>query len=180
MKKVTLEDKHFKLFIESNKILFKIDQLALKINEHYSNKKPIFICVLNGAFLFASELIKRFEHECEVSFVKLSSYDGTNSSGVVKNLIGLNENIKGRNLIIVEDIVDTGNTIDSLYDNIKTYEPKSLEVATLLFKPDAYQKNISIKYPVINVGNEFLVGFGLDYNGIGRNLQDIYIIEENK
>lgn len=180
MKKVTLEDKHFKLFIESKKILAEIDQLSLKINEHYENKRPIFICVLNGAFLFGSELIKRFAHECEVSFVKLSSYQGTNSSGVVKNLIGLNENIKGRDLIIIEDIVDTGNTIDSVYNNIKTHEPNSLEVATLLFKPDAYKKKIPIKYPAINVGNEFLVGFGLDYNGIGRNLQDIYIIEENK
>ena len=180
MKKVTLEDKHFKLFIESKKIIAEIDQLSLRINAYYANKKPIFFCVLNGAFLFASELIKRFDHECEVSFVKLSSYEGLNSSGVVRNLIGLNENIKDRELIIVEDIVDTGNTIYSVYNNIKSKEPKSLEVATLLFKPDAYQKNISIKYPVINVGNEFLVGFGLDYNGIGRNLQDIYIIEENK
>ena len=140
MKKVTLEDKHFKLFIESKKIISEIDQLSSKINAYYANKKPIFICVLNGAFLFASELIKRFDHECEVSFVKLSSYEGINSSGVVKNLIGLNENIKGRDLIIVEDIVDTGNTIDSVYNNIKTLEPNSLEVATLLFKPDAYQK----------------------------------------
>ena len=144
MKKVTLEDKHFKLFIESKKIISEIDQLSSKINAYYANKKPIFICVLNGAFLFASELIKRFDHECEVSFVKLSSYEGINSSGVVKNLIGLNENIKGRDLIIVEDIVDTGNTIDSVYNNIKTLEPNSLEVATLLFKPDAYKK----KYPL--------------------------------
>ena len=143
MKKVTLEDKHFKLFIESKKILAEIDQLCSEINAYYANKKPIFICVLNGAFLFASELIKRFEHECEVSFVKLSSYEGINSSGIVKNLIGLNENIKGRNLIIVEDIVDTGNTIDSVYNNIKTHEPNSLEVATLLFKPDAYKKKNS-------------------------------------
>ena len=180
MKKVTLEDKHFKLFIESKKILAEIDQLSSKINAYYANKKPIFICVLNGAFLFASELIKRFDHECEVSFVKLSSYEGLNSLGVVKNLIGLNENIKDRELIIVEDIVDTGNTIDSVYNNIKTLEPNSLEVATLLFKPDAYKKKIPIKYPAITVGNEFLVGFGLDYNGIGRNLQDIYITEENK
>ena len=144
MKKVTIEDKHFKLFIESKKIISEIDQLSSKINAYYANKKPIFICVLNGAFLFASELIKRFDHECEVSFVKLSSYEGINSSGVVKNLIGLNENIKGRDLIIVEDIVDTGNTIDSVYNNIKTLEPNSLEVATLLFKPDAYKK----KYPL--------------------------------
>jgi hypoxanthine phosphoribosyltransferase len=180
MKKVTLADKHFKLFLESKKILAEIDQLSEVINEHYSNKKPIFICVLNGAFLFASELIKRFNHECEVSFVKLASYEGLNSSGVVKNLIGLNENIKGRDLIILEDIVDTGNTIDSLFDEIKHHQPKSLEVATLFFKPNAYQKNIPIKYPAFNVGNEFLVGFGLDYNGIGRNLEDIYIIEENK
>ena len=177
MKKVTLEDKHFKLFIESKKIISEIDQLSSKINAYYANKKPIFICVLNGAFLFASELIKRFDHECEVSFVKLSSYEGINSSGVVKNLIGLNENIKGRDLIIVEDIVDTGNTIDSVYNNIKTLEPNSLEVATLLFKPDSYKKKITIKYPAITVGNEFLVGFGLDYNGVGRNLQDIYRIE---
>ena len=143
MKKVTLEDKHFKLFIESKKIFSEIDQLSLKINECYANKKPIFICVLNGAFLFASELIKRFDYDCEVSFVKLSSYEGLNSTGVVKNLIGLNENIKGRDLIIVEDIVDTGNTIDSVYENIKTHQPKSLEVATLLFKPDAYQKKMN-------------------------------------
>ena len=144
MKKVTLEDKNFKLFIESKKIIAEIDKLSSKINEYYANKKPIFICVLNGAFLFASELIKRFDHECEVSFVKLSSYEGINSSGFVRNLIGLNENIKGRDLIIVEDIVDTGNTIDSVYNNIKTLEPNSLEVANLLFKPDAYKK----KYPL--------------------------------
>ena len=156
MKKVTLEDKHFKLFIESKKIFSEIDQLSLKINAYYANKKPIFICVLNGAFLFASELIKRFDHECEVSFVKLSSYEGINSSGVVKNLIGLNENIKGRDLIIVEDIVDTGNTIDSVYNNIKTHEPNSLEVATLLFKPDAYQKKYLLNIQQLMLETNFL------------------------
>jgi len=156
MKKVTLEDKHFKLFIESKKIISEIDQLSSKINAYYANKKPIFICVLNGAFLFASELIKRFDHECEVSFVKLSSYEGINSSGVVKNLIGLNENIKGRDLIIVEDIVDTGNTIDSVYNNIKTLEPNSLEVATLLFKPDAYKKNIPLNIQQLLLETNFL------------------------
>lgn len=178
IKNITLGDKQFKPFIESDKIISKIINMSITLNKDYTNKKPLFICVLNGAFIFASELIKRFNHECEVSFVKLASYEGVESSGVVSNLIGLNEDLKDRNIIIVEDIVDTGNTISSVFEKIQAHQPKSIEVTTLLFKPKVYNKNIPIKYPVINVGNEFLVGFGLDYNGIGRNLEDIYIIEE--
>jgi hypoxanthine phosphoribosyltransferase len=179
MKKVKLHDKHFKLFIDYEIIISKIEDLVKVLNVNYAHKKPIFLCVLNGSFLFASELIKRFNHECEVSFVKLASYEGLNSTGNVKNLIGLNDNLNGRNIVIVEDIVDTGNTICSVTEEIKNHKPESVEVATLLFKPKAYQKNIPINYAAINVGNEFLVGFGLDYNGIGRNLEDIFIIEEN-
>ena len=178
MKKVKLHDKQFKLFINYEIIISKIEDLVSVLNVKYADKKPIFLCVLNGSFLFASELIKRFEHECEVSFVKLSSYKGINSTGEIKKLVGINDDLKGRNIIIVEDIVDTGNTIFSVIDEIKNYNPESVEVATLLFKPAAYQKQTRIKYAAINVGNEFLVGFGLDYNGIGRNLEDIYIIEE--
>lgn len=179
MKKVKLHDKHFKLFIDYEIIISKIEDLVKVLNVNYAHKKPIFLCVLNGSFLFASELIKRFNHECEVSFVKLASYEGLNSTGNIKNLIGLNDNLNGRNIVIVEDIVDTGNTIYSVTEEIKNHKPESVEVATLLFKPKAYQKNIPINYAAINVGNEFLVGFGLDYNGIGRNLEDIFIIEEN-
>jgi len=179
MKKVKLHDKHFKLFIDYEIIISKIEDLVKVLNVNYAHKKPIFLCVLNGSFLFASELIKRFNHECEVSFVKLASYEGLNSTGNIKNLIGLNDNLSGRNIVIVEDIVDTGNTICSVTEEIKNHKPESVEVATLLFKPKAYQKNIPINYAAINVGNEFLVGFGLDYNGIGRNLEDIFIIEEN-
>lgn len=179
MKKVKLHDKHFKLFIDYEIIISKIEDLVKVLNVNYAHKKPIFLCVLNGSFLFASELIKRFNHECEVSFVKLASYEGLNSTGNIKNLIGLNDNLNGRNIVIVEDIVDTGNTICSVTEEIKNHKPESVEVATLLFKPKAYQKNIPINYAAINVGNEFLVGFGLDYNGIGRNLEDIFIIEEN-
>jgi hypoxanthine phosphoribosyltransferase len=114
-----------------------------------------------------------------VSFVKLSSYEGLKSTGNIQNLIGINDNLNERNIIIVEDIVDTGSTVHFVIKEIKNHNPESVEVATLLFKPAAYQKQIPINYPAINVGNEFLVGFGLDYNGIGRNLEDIFIIEEN-
>ena len=179
MKKVKLHDKQFKLFINYEIIISKIENLVSVLNVKYSGKKPIFLCVLNGSFLFASELIKRFNHECEVSFVKLSSYQGLNSTGNIKNLIGINDNLEERNIIIVEDIVDTGYTIYSVMEEIKNHKPKSVEVATLLFKPKSYKKKIPINYAAINVGNEFLVGFGLDYNGIGRNLEDIFIIEEN-
>ena len=178
MEKVKLHDKQFKLYVNNETIITKIEDLVKVLNINYLDKKPIFLCVLNGSFLFASELIKRFEHECEVSFVKISSYEGINSTGEIKKLVGINDDLKGRNIIIVEDIVDTGNTICSVIDEIKNYNPKSVEVATLLFKPAAYQKQTIINYVAINVGNEFLVGFGLDYNGIGRNLEDIYIIEE--
>ena len=114
-----------------------------------------------------------------MSFIKLASYDGIQSTGKVNELIGLDKDVNGRNVIVVEDIVDTGNTIFSIIEQLKNYQPKSIEVATLLFKPGAYQKNIPINYSAINVGNQFLVGFGLDYDGLGRNLEDIYIIEEN-
>ncbi|MDA9808935.1 hypoxanthine phosphoribosyltransferase [Flavobacteriales bacterium] len=179
MKKVKLHDKQFRLFIESGIITSKIKDLAEVINHDFANKKPIFLCVLNGSFLFASELIKRFNYDCEVSFVKLASYEGVQTTGKIKNLIGLNDEIKNRNVIVVEDIVDTGNTIYSVSEQLKKHHPSSVEIATLLYKPEAYQKSIPIKYPAIEVGNEFLVGFGLDYDGLGRNLEDIYIIEEN-
>ena len=177
MNKVTLGDKNFKTFISSNELVKAIDSLADKINLEYANKAPVFVCVLNGSFMFASELIKRFNYDCTVSFIKLSSYEGTKSLGSVENLIGLNENISQKDVIIVEDIVDSGLTIESVSEDIFKLNPRSVEIATLLFKPMAYKKEIEIKYPAIEVGNEFLVGFGLDYNGLGRNLNEIYIIE---
>ncbi len=178
MKQVKLADKSFQLYIDSKKINLAINELAKKINEDYKGKCPLFLCVLNGSFLFAADLLKRFEGECEVSFVKISSYDGTSSSGELRKLIGLNEKIEGRDVIVVEDIVDTGFTLKGVYEQLKTHKPKTIKTATLLFKPNAYQKDIEINYSALIVGNEFLVGFGLDYNGLGRNLEDIYIIKE--
>ena len=148
------------------------------INNDYNHACPIFVCVLNGSFLFAADLLRRFEHECKVSFIKISSYEGTSSTGTLKELIGLNEQIKGRDVIVVEDIVDTGNTLEGVYKELLKHNPKSVQTATLLFKPNAYQKTIEVKYSALQVGNEFLVGYGLDYNGLGRNLEDIYIINE--
>ena len=178
MKKVTLKDKNFQLFIDSKELNNSIESLSNKINQDYSDREPIFLCVLNGAFVFAAELIKRFNHECQVSFVKLSSYQGVQSSGTINSLIGLNEDIKEKDVIIVEDIVDTGQTIANIVENILNKNPRSIEVATLLYKPKSYQKQIPIKYRAIEIGNDFIVGFGLDYNGLGRNLEEIYIIEK--
>lgn len=178
MKKVRLKDKNFQLFIDSKELNNSIESLSNKINQDYSDREPIFLCVLNGAFVFAAELIKRFNHECQVSFVKLSSYQGVQSSGTINSLIGLNEDIKEKDVIIVEDIVDTGQTIANIVENILNKNPRSIEVATLLYKPKSYQKQIPIKYKAIEIGNDFIVGFGLDYNGLGRNLEEIYIIEK--
>ena len=178
MKKVRLKDKNFQLFIDSKELNNSIESLSNKINQDYSDREPIFLCVLNGAFVFAAELIKRFNHECQVSFVKLSSYQGLQSSGTINSLIGLNEDIKGKDVIIIEDIVDTGQTIANIVENILIKNPRSIEVATLLYKPKSYQKQIPIKYRAIEIGNDFIVGFGLDYNGLGRNLEEIYIIEK--
>ena len=177
MKKVYLHNKNFNLFIESNNIQEAIKKVAVKINSDYEDKRPLFIAVLNGSFLFFADLIKQFNGDCDITFIKVASYEGTTSSGIVKELIGLNEDISGRDVIIIEDIVDTGNTIETIYDIILKSNPKSLNTATLLFKPNAYTKKIEILYKAIEVGNEFLVGYGLDYNGLGRNLKDIYIVE---
>jgi hypoxanthine phosphoribosyltransferase len=178
MKKVSLEDKNFKLFIESAKIQKAIDAVSIKLNNNYAQKSPIFVCILNGSFMFASDLIRTFTDNCEVTFLKVSSYDGTKSTGSVKELIGLNESITGRDVIIVEDIVDTGATLEVVIKDLNLLNPKSIKVATLLYKPLAYKGGFPIDYAAIEVGNEFLVGYGLDYNGLGRNLEDIYIIEE--
>lgn len=178
MKKVSLEDKNFKLFIESAKIRKSIDAVSVKLNNDYAHNSPVFVCILNGSFMFASDLIRTFTHNCEVTFLKVASYDGTKSTGFVKELIGLNESITGRDVIIVEDIVDTGATLETVIKDLSLLNPKSIKVSTLLYKPLAYKGRFPIDYAAIEVGNEFLVGYGLDYNGLGRNLEDIYIIEE--
>lgn len=177
MDKVQIKDKSFRKHIFCDAIHEKVLKVADRINEDYKEKKPVFVVVLNGAFMFASDLLKKVNVACEIAFVKVASYEGTKSTGSVKSLIGLNHNINNREVVIIEDIVDTGETIVALLDQLNRQSPSQIKIATLLFKPKAYTKDAPIDYVAMEVGNEFLVGYGLDYDGFGRNLEDIYIVD---
>lgn len=179
-KRVRLGDKVFEQFIPYEDLNTAIEKLAGKINRDFAGKEtPLFIGVLNGAFMFFSELLQKIDFQCEVTFVKLSSYHGTTSSGTVTELIGLKDNIRGRHVIVVEDIVDTGESIAHLMNSLVGHQPASIDIATMLFKPDSYKKDFPIKYAAMDIPNDFIVGFGLDYNQLGRNLRDIYkIVDE--
>jgi len=180
MKQIKIHDKEFKLYLPYEKIRAVVEKMAEKMNSDLAGKNPLFICILNGSFMFAAELFKRIELlESEISFVKLASYNGEKTSGAVKELIGLNEEIKGRTVVILEDIVDTGITIDNILKQLAKKEPKEVLIATLLFKPEALQKEIPLHYVGIEIPNDFIVGYGLDYDGYGRNLIDIYSVINN-
>lgn len=169
-----IKDKEFDLFISASQIQERILTVASKINEDYADTQPLFICVLNGAFMFASDLIKKMDFFPEISFVKVSSYSGLHTTGAVKNLIGLNEDIKGRDIILIEDIIDSGLTMKYLFEELNDRHAKSIRLATLLFKPDAFKGNYPVDYIGFEIPNEFVVGYGMDYDGFGRNLPDIY------
>lgn len=175
-KSVSIHDKKFHLSIPSWKIQKAIDVIAKRINKDFKNKNPLFVSVLNGAFLFTADFFRKVKMDAEVSFIKVSSYSGTRSTGEVSALIGLHEDIQGRNVIVLEDIIDSGNTIEKVVSELKNHKPEKISIATLFFKPDAYRKQIKLDYVGIEVPNYFLVGYGLDYNGLGRNLSDIYTL----
>lgn len=171
---IQLHDKQFAPFISASEINVAIQTMALQIEKDYRDQSPIFIGVLNGSFMFVSDFMKHFKKPCQVSFVKLASYQGTTSGQDVKQLIGLNQDLTGQDIIILEDIIDTGNTLVALKALFEKQNLKSLKVATLFFKPDVYNKNIKIDYIGISIPNKFIVGFGLDYNQLGRNLPEVY------
>ena len=175
---IHLHDKTFEPFISSDEIEFAIQNLAKQMDDDFFDEIPVFVGVLNGAFMVLSDLMKHYRGMCEVSFVKLASYDGIQTTNEVKQLIGLNENLEGRTVVIVEDIVDTGNTVEELKAIFKDKKVKHLKIATLFFKPEAYKKDIKIDYVGIRIPNKFIVGYGLDYNGLGRNLPDVYQLAE--
>lgn len=177
MKRVKLKDKEFGVSITSEEIQEAVAQVGKKINEDYKNKEvPLFISILNGSFMFTADLFKHIDFVCEVTFLKLTSYKGTSTTGSVRQLIGVNESIAGRDVIILEDIVDTGITLEQILGQLMSFEPASVRVATLLFKPEAYQKNLKVDYIGKEIPNDFIVGYGLDYDGLGRNLADIYTL----
>lgn len=177
MKRVTLHDKTFEISIPEEKILGAVKQLAEQLNKDLKDvDKPLFISILNGSFMFTADLIKHISVPCEISFLKLSSYSGTESSGCVRELIGLTKSLEGRTVIILEDIVDSGKTLEELISTLESHKPKEVRLATLLFKPDAYKKDIKLDYIGLSIPNDFIVGYGLDYDELGRNLRDIYTL----
>ena len=176
---IQLHDLKFKPMISAEKIAEAVSRVAELINQDYKDKEtPLFLGILNGSFMFMSDLLRQVDFNCELSFVKLASYEGTVSTGKVKTLIGLNNNLKGRHILIVEDIVETGESIEHMVKQLEEYEPASVRVCTLFFKPNCYKLDLPIHYRAMEIGDEFIVGYGLDYNQLGRNYKDIYVVTE--
>lgn len=176
METIKIKDKEFTISIPEEKIQKEIIRVAHEINTDLKGKNPIFLSVLNGAFMFAADLIRNINIACEVSFIKLASYQGDSSTGVIKEVIGLSEDIKDRTVVIVEDIVDTGFTMKKLIDDLKLHSPGEVLIATLLVKPDKLKVELDINYRAMDIPNDFIVGYGLDYDGYGRNYRDIYTV----
>jgi hypoxanthine phosphoribosyltransferase len=173
---IKLKDKNFKPFIVEERIAEAVKIMADQLNSDLSNEFPLFLAVLNGSFMFASDLLKKIHIPCEISFIKMKSYEGMKSAGQVTELLGLNEDIANRTVVIIEDIVDTGLTLDRLVTQLNAKKVKQIKVASLLFKPEMYQKNHKIDYFGFSISKDFVVGYGLDYEGQGRNLKEIYIL----
>ncbi len=175
---IKLHNLNFKTMIPAAQIEAAVSRVASQINSDYANctTTPLLVGVLNGSFMFLSDLAKELEFNCEISFIKLASYSGTKTSGEVSELIGLNHSIEGRDLIIVEDIVDSGTSIEHTIKMLSGRGANSIKVCTLFFKPEAYTKEIAIDYKAFDIGNEFIVGYGLDYDQLGRTLKDIYVV----
>ena len=180
MKTVTIKDKTFGISIPEEVIKQKVKAVAERINHDMAGKNPLLLAVLNGSFVFAADLMRELTIPCEISFVKLASYQGTTSTGKVKEVIGINENLAGRTVIIVEDIVETGLTIQQMLDSLGTRNPESVHVCTLLLKPEKLQVDINVEYVAISIPNDFILGYGLDYDQQGRNLRDIYTLISNE
>jgi hypoxanthine phosphoribosyltransferase len=176
---ITINNKHFVPFIPQEQIAERVAALANRLNNDYAGMSPLLVVILNGAFMFAADLVRQLRFEHEIQFAKFSSYDGMNTTGNVKELIGITADITGRDVIIVEDIIDTGTTMYNLLPQLRNKGAKSVEVASLLMKPGKLQVALDVKYCAMEIPNEFIVGYGLDYDGYGRNYKDIYVVKES-
>lgn len=176
--KIKVHDKIFEKTIDFKEIDTAIEKIANRMNQELRDKNPIFLSVLNGSFMFSADLFKKLDFSCEVSFVKLASYSGTRSTESVRQLIGIDEDIVGRNIVIIEDIIDSGLTVERILTQLKMVGAAEIKVATLLYKPKAFKGDYTIDYIGLEIGNDFIVGYGLDYDKQGRNFKDIYKIVE--
>lgn len=179
MNKITIQDKHFELFIGYEKIEEAVKRIAETMNKDLAGKNVIFLGVLNGAFMFASDLLRMISFECRISFLKMVSYQGDSSTGIVRRLIGLGEDIADKVVVVLEDIVDSGLTVEDALMQLRGFNPAEIKIAVLLLKPDNYHKKIKVDYVGIEIPNDFIVGYGLDYKGFGRNLRSIYKMINN-
>ncbi len=175
---IQIKDKTFEVFIPEAGLAEKVAAVAERINRDYEGKNPVFVAVLNGSFMFAADLLKKIRIPCEITFVKVASYHAMHSTGKVKELIGLTEDLAGRHVVVVEDIVDTGITMEQILAQLRTHRPASVKTAVLLFKPEALQRDVPLDYVCFEIANRFVVGYGLDYDGYGRNLASLYVLRE--
>ena len=178
MATVKIIDKTFRTSIPEREILQRVKAVAERINNDLADKNPLFLAVLNGSFIFAADLMREITIPCEISFVKLASYSGTTSTGKITEVIGINTDLADRHIIIVEDIIDTGRTLHNMIENLSTRNPASIHICALLVKPEKLEVPLNIEYAALEIPNDFIVGYGLDYNQQGRNLRDIYTIVE--
>ena len=181
MESVKIHDKTFVPYLKHNELQEVIKELALKVYEDYKDEVPVFVGVLNGVIMFFSDFLKYYPGKCEIAFLQVSSYTGTQSTGIVYKKMDLTKDVEGRHIILMEDIVDTGNTLESLFEYFKnTQRPKSLKVASLLMKPEDFKNRFPIDYVAKEIPNKFVLGYGLDYDELGRNLPDLYQLEEGR
>ncbi|MDO3694140.1 hypoxanthine phosphoribosyltransferase [Wenyingzhuangia sp. chi5] len=173
-----IHDRIFEPYISKKEISKAVKKLAKNIAVDYKNETPLFLGVLNGSFMFCSDLLKAYQNPCEISFIKLASYEKTQSTGQVNELIGIHENLTNRTVIVVEDIIDTGNTLEKIVALLEKTSAKTIKIATLFLKPSVYNKDIKINYIGMEIPNKFILGYGMDYDGLGRNLSEVYVLKD--